>query len=712
MRSLVVPSVVLLVFLAACGPERPASPPPAEPEPAQEAEPAPPAPPVPPTPVMHEPVPLYQGGAIARTVDAATEPDVLLLDLGDDWTPYLFTESDGPDQPIFPHPYRPTFLALARGELPNDYHGERAREDKYLELYGIPPTLTLLRTRMEHLTGLACVAEVDLSPLADFDGYIGYEDSNRAQTQARRLAQGERLAERLLAAQPGRELAALDLTGLSRAETDLINEWRRNERRFRILDAIQKRLHCEGYFAGKGRYVRGALDWATHEAIAEFERRFRLMGWGNVGRETTTALRKPPLELERESVVRVLTERAMHDGGLLEDGSVTRLSDGRPNTYPAADGSEVPVPDLEAAVRERIVAAFGLQTPESTLAFLRSLETIGPHRRVALRDVDRPPYYGPDMDFHVEIDRGDVWYEFPYDETGRELGQGVDHRPMLTLFVRYRGREIPLVRYGTTIGGWRTEFVDGTVMWAYKGSPPGPVIWERIVSAPIWMPPDSAPPRSLLVRTRTGWAANQHEVGPSYASAYGLVAAYHRPFVRDAAGNVVPRGDQGIRTHGSVDYMSITRRHSHGCHRLHNHLAVRMMSFILRHRPHQRRGEADVAYGRTIEFEGKRYSLSVTQGGYEFALQRPVPVDVLPGRILGARTTPIDSYLPRFDSALGAYLLPDGGAATVDRLGNVTPIPWPGDAGAPSDAAVGDAGGEHPHDAGVEHADAGGPLPR
>ena len=68
--------------------------------------------------------------------------------------------------------------------------------------------------------------------------------------------------------------------------------------------------------------------------------------------------------------------------------------------------------------------------------------------------------------------------------------------------------------------------------------------------------------------------------------AYGLVAAYHQLYSEDTDGNVRLGGDQGIRMHGSVDYMSIMRRHSHGCHRLHNHIAVRLMSWVLAHRHH------------------------------------------------------------------------------------------------------------------------------
>lgn len=694
----------LFFVLGACGDDRPVAstgtseplpppPPPVEPDPV----------PVPDAPVMHEPVAVYESGSLARTVDAATEAHLLVLDVGDDWTPYLFTESD-PGGTVMPHPYRATYLALARGELPDDYHGERARSDKYLELYGIPPTITVLRERMRHMSSLACAASLDLAPIVSFTGSAAFEDSGRAVAQARRFVQAEHLVTRLRTAQGIAAPAVPDATTLARADQDLVREFTRGEARFRLIDAVQKRLQCEGYFVGKRAFVRGAFDASTHEAIAEFERRHRLLGFGNLGRETLTALRKSSVVLEQEAVVRVLTERGLHQVGAIEDGSMATLADGRANTFAGPDGREIAVPNMERAIRERITSAFGLTTPEATLAFLNSLETIGATRKLAMADVDRPAYYSADMDLSIEIDRGDVWYEFPYDEHGVERAQGVDRRPNLTVYVTYHGRKIPLARFGTTIGGWRTEFVDGVVMWAYKESPPGPVVWEKIVSAPVWLPPETAPPRSLLVRGAHGWAPNRHETGPSYASAYGLVAAYHRPFVRGANGQIEVRGDQGIRTHGSVDYMSIARRHSHGCHRLHNHIAVRLMSFVLAHRPHRREGEDEVHYGRTVELEGHSYTLRVDQGGYEFALARPIPVEVLPGRILGERTLPIETNLPRYDSTIGAYLLPDGGAATVDRQGNVTAIPWPLDAGVPNDAGardVLDGSVAHARDAGV-----------
>ena len=187
------------------------------------------------------------------------------------------------------------------------------------------------------------------------------------------------------------------------------------------------------------------------------------------------------------------------------------------------------------------------------------------------------------MDFSVIIDRGDIWYEFPYDDQGRERPQPVQRRPTLTLFTTYLGEKIPLARYGTTIGGWRSEMIDGTEMWKYKNSPVGPRVWRQIVAAPVWLAPPGTTARTLLTRGKGkgGYVVNLHEIGPSYASAYGLVAAYHSRFKEGEAGEVELQGDEGIRTHGSVDYMSIMQRHSHGCHRLHNHIAVRLMSFVL-----------------------------------------------------------------------------------------------------------------------------------
>ncbi len=645
-------------------------------------------------PPMRDPVPLWEHGRSERQIDAssALADRYVILDLGEAWTPYLFTERASEDEEPVPHPYRETYLALARGEYPEGHQGERARRDKYLELYGIPPTLGLLRTRFEQVRRRNCEAEVDLEPLRAYDGFASYQGNGKARRELADYRYLRRQVQRMMREQGVETPEAIDVARLDDRDRPRLRKYLRLAPKVAAIEAAQARLVCEGYMEGKGRFMKGALDWATHEALAEFERRHRIYGWGYFGKQTREALRQPAAELERRAVVRVLTERAMLAAGVIEDGSTSTKPDGSPRTWVGADGKQHPIPNLEEALRQRVVDAFGLQTPESTFAWLQSLGELPPeeHRYVAIRGVDLPEYYDGEMDLEVVVDRGDVWYEFPYDENGKARPQPVKRRPRLTVFVRYLDQRIPLARFGTTIGGWRSELVDGVVMWKYKNSPVGPRVWARIVAAPVWLPPTSTPARDLLKRDPRGqgkdrYYINYHETGPSYASAYGLVAAYHLKYRRDAEGNIRLGGDEGIRTHGSVDYMSIMRRHSHGCHRLHNHIAVRLMSFVLAHRPHRRLGAQPISYRLPLEYEGYTYLLALDQGGYVFELDRPLPVRVLEGRIRGRVQHPIAHPLPKYDEERGGYFLPDGTQVVVDRFGNVTPyVPPPPEGGVPT----------------------------
>jgi hypothetical protein len=123
--------------------------------------------------------------------------------------------------------------------------------------------------------------------------------------------------------------------------------------------------------------------------------------------------------------------------------------------------------------------------------------------------------------------------------------------------------------------------------------------------------------------------------------------------------------------------MSIMQRHSHGCHRLHNHIAVRLMSFVLAHRAHQRIGQKIVAYTTTVEQDEEEYVFKIEKTGYIFQLDQPLPIEVLPGRIRGVQKTPIAEPLPKFDATAQAYLLPDGTTVTIDRTGTMTPVAPP-----------------------------------
>jgi hypothetical protein len=259
---------------------------------------------------------------------------------------------------------------------------------------------------------------------------------------------------------------------------------------------------------------------------------------------------------------------------------------------------------------------------------------------VAVRLPPLPAYHLPHMELRVEIDRGEVWFSPPVQAGGRARPRPVRRRPTLTLYARDAAGEIALVRWPTTIGGWKTQQRrDGSLALSYKESRVGAALWRDLLALPTWHPPPGIPVRKLLVRTRGGWAPKRESIGPGYRAAYGLVAlVHHEPIAVAGAPDAPPfLADRRIRTHGSPSYRSIVRGESHGCHRLYNHLVVRLSGFLVRHRQHVRHGLVPSSYRRVLAFEGREIPLETAHRGYRFELAPPVPVTVLEGEVRGSR---------------------------------------------------------------------------
>ena len=109
-----------------------------------------------------------------------------------------------------------------------------------------------------------------------------------------------------------------------------------------------------------------------------------------------------------------------------------------------------------------------------------------------------PDYYSDDMDLSILVDRGDVWYDLPFDANGHYKPQPRKKYPSLTLFTKSGGKQIALARWRTTIGGWRAEQAsNGYEYFRYKGSDVGPRVIRNVVSGPVWIAPASTPIRSL-----------------------------------------------------------------------------------------------------------------------------------------------------------------------------------------------------------------------
>lgn len=584
---------------------------------------------------------LYQDGRRRATTRSwALAHGYTILDLSDDWTPYIFSEKESEGAPSKPNSYRKIYIGLANDETDNWGKPLSPGKHNYLELFGISPSLSVLKKRFVEEQKMECFKKLDLSVFREKLPYaIRYtKDSNVFRFEKMykaRLLTMRRLMRRL-------KLTSTEELSASGRHGWEVKAFRKVERIYRALTEAQRRLKCERIL--KAGYRPGAMDWTTHLALKRFEWKNMIFGWGMIYKKTREALANTPLANNHAALIRMIRERIALTIPILEDGTV--------DTYKDSKGLTHRPPNLIRQFTEIAVRALGIETGEKAMAFLASLPNESKLRfRVAARFPPLPAYYSRNMELSVRILRGDVWYDFPYDAKGNETAQPRSMLPKLILFVHHGKEKIPLVKWGTTIGGWRTEMHDGFAYWKYKNSPVGWRQWKYVIAAPVWFPPLGTPPRDLIKNTRINgrWrtVVKREEMGPGYASAYGLVAAMHT-HERTRQGSVEDL-DHGIRTHGSVNYMSIMRYHSHGCHRLHNHLAVRLFSFILQRRKNNRLGQQYQNWTLPFTYNGKKYSVKLNTKGYYFEIDPPIPVFVTRGRIMGKTKEPITDFVRKAD---------------------------------------------------------------
>jgi hypothetical protein len=647
---------------------------------------APPAPPVAAKPA-HPPIPqrapvaaladgetyIYERGVGRRdTMAAARAAGLLDVDLSDGWAPYILQDGDGADAK--PNAYRETFVGLANDRLDADGDPARPGDHNFLEVFGIPPSLTVLAARVEADAAPAreaCVDAVDRQGLEQWTGDVIYLDRDRARREYEQAVQDAAWVDKAIATAAASAAAAAPDAGAAapppppppltreaslaalRADPKLrgrADRYVRGQARLRAVRAMQTRLACEGLLSARSRFTSGMYDLPSHEALATWERKHDVFGWGFLGGETLGMLLRPTRALSLEAFRRVLAERVADAAGIVEDGSINTLRKKNPPTWRDTAGETHPVPDLIGEHVDALLAAIGVATPEEMIAFLRAHKDALPALHIAFKAPPLPEYYQPDdgakhMIVSAEIDRGDVWYDFPFDARGKPIVQRRDHFPHLTLFVQWNQQKIPLVKWRTTIGSWRSEaHADGKVYFKYKNSDIGPRVWKDIVATPVWIPPDGTPVKDLL-RTKVldrkvgpVTLVNTGVMGPGYQSAYGLVMGIHIDPKRGGF-------DNQIRTHGSVDYTSIARRFSHGCHRLVNNRAVRLYDFVLRHQPFRRIGNVPLNLKKRFEVDGETYRYALTTRGYYYELPDPIAINVLEGRIMGDVKKPITAYV-------------------------------------------------------------------
>lgn len=541
-----------------------------------------------PAPAACHTLPAFVEGRAAAPVcvEHAARLGLTALSLDDDWLSSVFSQT--PDRP---QPMRQRLLKLANERL-GGAEQVSARRDRHFELHGIFPSLTVLGRRLLDEARHRCHDAVETSALATAD-----------------------------VARP--------------TEAAVV--------------AVQEHLRCEGALVSPAR--AGRLDGPSVQALGRYRRRHMAPGPPRLDEELRGMLLTDSRELDFRALLRSLRERVADASGLIEDGSAA----GRPSTVLGRelDGEEVretvqsaapqgpavrAAPNLIGEATEAAARALGWTSPAAAQAWFaaRSVQVPNQPRAVfalpgpvLIRLPSPPPYHRHPMSLSAEIDRGQVWLGPPH--ARRPAGR----RPTLTLYAHDQQGRVALVRWPTTIGGWHPfEDEQGQLQLRYNESRVGPAVWRELLAAPAWYPPPGIPVQALLEEDGDEVRPRTELIGPGYRAAYGLVALVHEERRRSDDDQLV---DHGIRTHGTPSFRSLVGGTSHGCHRLYNHLALRLGAFLLRHRDHVRHGVARQRYQRTLVWEDQELALRTDQRGYRYELVPPVPVEVLPGSVRGSR---------------------------------------------------------------------------
>ncbi len=591
---------------------------------------------------------MVEGGRVVgqTTPEKARRDGLTVVDLSDGWLPYIFSEEPGKPQPL-----RPDLIALANGRLPRGKTFARAREDRYFEAFGVFPSLNLMRRRLADSRRHAChdkVADKALEQMSP-KSVIVPEEPEKTSSTPEDAAPGDPTLAPAPEVPPRKPLSAAAQ---------------------RAVIAMQAHLRCEGLLLHGAKRAR--MDPRTVAGLQIYQRMLMIADNGRIDLETRTALLADSREHDFRALLRALRERVVDATGLLEDGSamgvvgevqgrVLDSAEFQPLPVEAsavsATGKVTRAPDLISAATQAASQALGWTAPAAVLASTlvvtpaplpasrgRARKVTTSHApaplpaAVAIRLPPLPPYHSPKMDLRAEIDRGEVVLKRPaLDKDGKKKWHPpVSDRPTLTLYARVGQGEVALCRWPTTIGGWKTiERSDGTMALKYKESVTGDALWPEILATPTWHPSSGLPTRRLLVKRGDGWAPKAEVIGPGYRAAYGLVAITHLQIEgRDEHGEPLLM-DHRIRTHGTPAYRSVKRGESSGCHRLFNHLALRLAGFLVRHRPNIRQGLVPEDYVRHLEYKGQQVDLADDNKGYRFALTPPVPVTILHGDIRG-----------------------------------------------------------------------------
>jgi hypothetical protein len=291
----------------------------------------------------HEPTKMNIGEAEAR--------GYAIIDLGNSWVPYIFSDKTAGIDDTLENLYAKTYVGLANDRI--DHWGDElaAHDHNYLELYGIPPTLEVVWDEWQSLSTdiEPCLQKAGYDPsVFEFGDVIAYKKSGATKRSKSagyyksKLAKAAKKAKIDISTPEGRQAAA------THPKTKVLyKRWREFQDPIDVIDHAQRRFRCERMFTsaeGTGTFTPGAFDSATTHALAAFERKHDIMGWGHFKADNLAMLAKTPVEAVHERLLRVVTERVVLSTGIVEDGSAKKWKSSF--RWKDAEGTEHELRDL------------------------------------------------------------------------------------------------------------------------------------------------------------------------------------------------------------------------------------------------------------------------------------------------------------------------------------------------------------------------------
>ncbi len=580
------------------------------------------------------PVDVLQDGNIVDTIcpSEATARGLTVIDLGDDWLPLIFRGPGGD-----PTGYGKVYRALAQGRLDTLPKGHRGHRDRYFELFGIFPTFTILRQRLLDDSRHACHDAIDKHALKRLKEKLNpWEDL--AKQRSRRWT-ANHLEPRLEFGVRERGADSIHDLADDPRYGPTYTQYMHVATKVRAVEAAQTHLRCEGLL--DPRAETGVLDDVTHAGMSAYQRLHMLVGW-TIDPPTAKRMAEDSRQLDYLSLLRGLRERVADATGIIEDGTASTgtgpVAEHHIDTAVFRKAAPHALPhaatDALGRATDAAARALGWTNRKQAAHLLKEREPEAfAARRIAVRLPKPPAYHSSHMTLRAVIDRGEVNFDYPFTARGNRLFPRAKNGPSLVLYARHGATDIPLLRWSTTIGGYKAERTPRGMRMVFKESPAGRRVWRDLVVAPRWIPPSSTSARELMRPTRQGMQLKRDLLGPSYASAFGMVMLTHHRVDRRKGQTFFT--DQGIRTHGSVSYGSIEEGESHGCHRLYNHRAVRLASCLLKHRRHERRGTIAFDLRRNYVWRGRSFPVHFDNRGYRYELTPPIEVNVTRGQIVG-----------------------------------------------------------------------------